>query len=157
MAQKPEIQYIGQFYVYGSEAKKLAAEEQKKRARTRLPLTRLRNIRKIYVDPVAICGMAVAVLMLVTMALGGIQVWEAWDDYTIMSEHLSETRRENARLERTYRNGYNLEEIEAAALTMGMVPVSELPTLDVTVTVPAPEKEMTQWDEFLWFLDGLLE
>ena len=44
MVQKPKIQYIGQFYVHGSEAKKLELLEQKKKARTKLPLARLQQI-----------------------------------------------------------------------------------------------------------------
>ena len=59
MVRKPDIQYVGQFYVYGSEAKQLAQQTEKKKARTRLPLERLQNIQKVYVDPVALVGMVV--------------------------------------------------------------------------------------------------
>ena len=34
MAAKPEIQYVGQFYIYGSEAKKLEPKRQEKKKNT---------------------------------------------------------------------------------------------------------------------------
>ena len=54
MAQKPKIQYIGQFYVHGSEARALALEEERKQAKARRPLARLQQVELIYVDPVAV-------------------------------------------------------------------------------------------------------
>ena len=74
MNQKPKIQYVGQFYVHGSEARKLQLQEEKRQAKTKLPLARIKAIEKIYVDPVALVGIAVAVMMLVTMVLGAIQL-----------------------------------------------------------------------------------
>ena len=74
MVQKPKIQYIGQFYVHGSEARALEQQEQKKKAKTKLPLARLERIEKIYVDPVALAGIAVAVVMLAVMVLGAVQL-----------------------------------------------------------------------------------
>ena len=47
MNQKPKIQYIGQFYVHGSEARALELQEQKKQAKTRLPLAKLEPIEKV--------------------------------------------------------------------------------------------------------------
>ena len=73
MAKKPEIQYVGQFYVYGSEAQVVAP---KKKAQFRLPKPKLEleKIEKIYVDPVALLGLAVAVVMLVCMVVGACQI-----------------------------------------------------------------------------------
>ena len=42
MSQKPKIQYVGQFYIHGSEARQLELQEKKKRAKSKLPLERLR-------------------------------------------------------------------------------------------------------------------
>ena len=36
MNQKPKIQYIGQFYIHGSEARALELQEQKKQAENNL-------------------------------------------------------------------------------------------------------------------------
>lgn len=158
MVRKPDIQYVGQFYVYGSEAKKLAEQEQKK-AKTSLPLERLRSIRHIYVDPVALFGMAVAVVMFVTMIIGAVNIRGAWDEYETMQRYVTELKQENVRLELEYHEGYNLTDIKSTAVSLGMVPVSELQTMTVSVTVPQPEPEPTAWEEFKdyvqWFIDGL--
>ena len=98
MNQKPKIQYVGQFYVHGSEARQLQMQEQKRQAKTRLPLLRLQAIEKIYVDPVALVGIAVAVVMLVTMVLGAVQLKRDWDQYERVSAYVSELKRENARM-----------------------------------------------------------
>ena len=46
MNQKPKIQYVGQFYVHGSEARQLQLQEQKRQAKTKLPLARIQKIER---------------------------------------------------------------------------------------------------------------
>ena len=159
MAQKHEIQYVGQFYIHGSEARKLAEEKKKNAAKTILPLERLKSIQKIYVDPVALIGLTVAVFMAVTMVLGAMNIRQAWDAYEDMQDHLTWLKGENARLSVEYTHGYDLEEIEAAAITLGLVPRDSLNTVPVQVTVPEIPEEPTAWealrDYIEWFVDGL--
>ena len=155
MNQKPKIQYVGQFYVHGSEARQLQLQEEKRQAKTKLPLAKIQAIEKIYVDPVALAGIAVAVVMLVTMVLGAVQLKRDWDQYERVSAYVSELKRENARLNHAYRASYDLADIESKALAMGMVPKSELETMAVTVTVPQPEPELTRTEEIKLFLEGL--
>ena len=157
MVQKPKIQYIGQFYVHGSEAQVLAPKKEQRKAKTKLPLARLEKIEKVYVDPVALVGILVAVVMLVTMVVGALQIRTCWDEYEVMSDYLSDVKRENAQLTHTYRSGYNLEEIRIKALAIGMVPEDEVETMTVTVTLPEPEPETTLWDDIVWFMEGLFE
>lgn len=155
MNQKPKIQYVGQFYVHGSEARKLQLQEEKRQAKTKLPLARIKAIEKIYVDPVALVGIAVAVMMLVTMVLGAIQLKRDWDQYEQVAAYVSELKKENARMNHLYRSSYDLEDIKTKAVSMGMVPKSELQTMAVTVTIPAPEVEPTRMEEIKFFLEGL--
>ena len=159
MAQKHDIQYVGQFYIHGSEAKELAAKQQQNKAKTILPLERIRNIQKIYVDPVALFGIAVAVFMAFTMVLGAVNIRNAWNEYETMQSYLTDLKEENARLSLEYSDGYDLAEIEAAAITLGLVPRAEVTSVPVRVTVPVPEEEPTAWEEFKdyarWFIDGL--
>ena len=154
MASKPEIQYVGQFYVYGSEAAQVAP---KWRPRFQLPRPRLEleKIEKIYVDPVALIGLVVAAVMLIAMVVCACQIHSSWQEYEEMSHYLSELKRENARLEHNYYTSYDLQEVEAQAIAMGLVPLDQIPTLSVRVTVPVPEPEETAWDEFVWFIQGL--
>lgn len=154
MARKPEIQYVGQFYVYGSEAKAVAP---KKRPQFQLPKPRLEleKIEKIYVDPVALIGLVVAAVMLICMVVGACQIKSCWQEYEEVSHYLSELKRENARLEHTYHTSYDIDEVAAKAEAMGLVSMDQIPSMSVRVTVPPTEQEMTAWDEFVWFMKGL--
>ena len=155
MASKPKIQYIGQFYIHGSEARALELEQEKRKAKTTLPLERLQKIEKIYVDPVALIGIAVAVVMLVTMVVGALQIRDDWAAYERMSGYVSQLKRENAELTHTYRSSYDLEDIRVKATAMGMVPKAEVETMTVTVTIPEPEPEVSRIDEIRTFLEDM--
>ena len=159
MARKPEIQYIGQFYVYGSEAQKVALEQKQKKAKTKLPEAMPQTTRVICLDPVAICGVLVAVMMICTMILGAVHIQDAWDDYEDMQDYLTYLKSENARLSLEYSEGYVLSDVEDAALALGLVPVGEVETIPVSVSVPEVVEEPSAWEQFksdvTWFIDGL--
>lgn len=155
MNQKPKIQYVGQFYVHGSEARQLQLQQEQRQAKTKLPLARIQQIEKIYVDPVALVGIAVAVVMLVTMIIGAVQIKRDWDQYEQVSSYVSELKRENARMSHAYRASYDLEDIRIKAEAMGLVPKSELQTTAVVVTVPVSQPEPTRMEEIQFFLEGL--
>ena len=155
MNQKPKIQYVGQFYVHGSEARQAQHQEEKRQAKTKLPLAKIKAIEKVYVDPVALAGIAVAVVMLVTMVLGAVQIKRDWDQYERDSAYVSQLKKENARLNHAYRLSYDLEDIKSKALAMGLVPQSDLEPVTVTVTIPQREPELTRIDEIRLFLEGL--
>ena len=155
MNQKPKIQYVGQFYVHGSEARQLQLQEEKRQAKTKLPLARIQQIEKVYVDPVALAGIAVAVVMLVTMVLGAVQIKRDWEQYEQVSAYVSELKKENARKNHAYRMSYDLADIETKARAMGLVPRTELETMTVSVTVPEKVPQMTRMEEIRFFLEGL--
>ena len=155
MSQKPKIQYVGQFYIHGSEARQLELQEKKKQAKSKLPLERLRKVEVVYLDPVAIFGIVTALVMLAVMILGVLQIRDDWEDYRAMSNYVSRLNSENAELQADYRSKYDLEDIRVKAQALGMVPRSELETQTVYVTVPQPEPEMTWLEELQWFLTGL--
>ena len=156
MASKPKIQYIGEFYIHGSEAKVLAPKEQP-RHKSRLPKLRIEKLQCLYIDPFALTGMVAALVLTVVMVFGAVQIGSAWDRYELWSDRVGDLRQQNAALELEYRNGYDLEEIRSAALAMGMVPVEELPSVAIQVTMPVAEPEPTMWEDFLWLLAGLFE
>ena len=69
MDQKPVIQYVGQFYVYGSEVK--APKKKQQSAKVFLPKKpKTGKERRIYVDPVAMGGIVLAVAVLVALCIG---------------------------------------------------------------------------------------
>ena len=155
MAAKPEIQYVGQFYVYGSEAKKLAPKQQPKKNHFQTPAVRPDNTVRIYVDPVALAGILVAVFMLVALVFSAVQIKPTWQEYNEVKDYMVELKRENAELEHKYRTGFDLEEIRAKALAIGMIPATEAQTIIVKVTIPEPEVEPTVWEDMVWFVKGL--
>ncbi len=157
MIQKPEIQYIGQFYVYGSEAKKLEPKKERKLPKTMLPMERLRKREKLYLDPVAMVAMVVAVVMLVTMIVGALQLQEDWKEYHMTSRYLSYLHRENARLELEYQLSFDLEEIRSKALALGLKPKEEAVQKSVPLVLPEPDTEENQEKGLVTFWKGLWE
>ena len=155
MNQKPKIQYVGQFYIHGSEARQLELQEKKKHAKSKLPLERLRKVEVIYLDPVAIFGIVTALVLLAVMTVGVLQIRDDWKDYQTMSNYVSRLNSENAELKADYRSQYDLEDIRVKAQALGMVPKTELEVRTVYVTMPQPEPEMTWLEEVQWFLCGL--
>ena len=155
MSQKPKIQYVGQFYIHGSEARQLELEAKRKQAKSKLPMERLRSIREIYLDPVAIGGIVTALVLLAVMIVGALQLRDDWQDYRVMDNYVSRLNSENAKLTEEYRSQYDLEDVRSKAEALGMVPREDLETRSVYVTVPQPEPETTWWEHLQWFLEGL--
>ena len=155
MSQKPKIQYVGQFYIHGSEARQLEQEAKRKQAKSKLPLERLRSVREISLDPVAIGGILVSLMLLAVMIVGALQLKTDWANYRVMDSYVSRLSSQNAKLTEEYRSQYDLDDIRSKAQALGMVPREELQTRSVYVTVPQPEPEPTWWENLQWFLEGL--
>ncbi len=155
MAQKPEIQYIGQFYVHGSEARELARKNERKKAKTQLPLHRFERIRKVHVDPLAIGSILMAAVLLVTMVMGALSLETAWQELDTARQYVYELQKTNRTLTNQYRSQIDLEQVRSAALAMGMIPVAEATVMRIHVTVPQPEPERTWLDDLVWFVEGL--
>ena len=155
MAAKPEIQYVGQFYVYGSEARKLEPKRQARREKSVVHQQHTEQVRVISIDPVALVGLAVAVAMLICLAVSAVGIKDTWQEYDQINKYMTYLKQQNADLEHTYTNGYDLAEVEAAAIALGMIPATEANTIILSVTVPEPEPEPTVWEDFTWFLKGL--
>lgn len=155
MAQKPEIQYIGQFYVHGSEAKKLAPQNEQKKAKTELPQHRFERIRKVHVDVLALSSILVAAVLMITMVAGTLSLQTAWQELHVAQEYVYELESRNATLAAAYRSGYDLEEVRSAATALGMIPVEEAQVVSLQVTVPEVQPESTLLDDIVWFLEGL--
>ncbi|MBO7252817.1 MAG: hypothetical protein J6V25_09370 [Oscillospiraceae bacterium] len=154
MTQKPKIQYIGQFYVHGSEARALELEQPRK-PKTKLPLAKLEQVEKIHVDPVALVAIAVAMVMMVTMILGVQQLYTDWQEYRAQAQHVHELREINHTKQDEFRSTYDLDDIRAKATALGMIPKEEAQHMTVTVTLPEPAEEMSWWDNVVWFVTGL--
>lgn len=155
MANKPEIQYVGQFYIYGSEARELAKKKEQKKANTKLPLHRFERVRKIHVDVLALTSLVTAGILLVAMVMGALSLQSAWQELEIAQQYVYELQDTNRVLTAQYRSSYNLEEIRSAALALGMVPLDDSQVRKLKVTMPVPEPEPTLLEDILWFWNGL--
>ena len=155
MASKPEIQYIGQFYIHGSEAKAPEIKQEQEKLEYKLPLHRFEKVQKVHVDPLAICSIALAIVMLVCMVSATLQLQSAWQTLDTANQYVYELEAVNRQRVQLYHSSYNLEEIRAAAATMGMIPVEEATVMAIAVMVPEPEQKPTLWEDIVWFMEGL--
>ena len=155
MVKKPEIQYIDRFYVHGSEARVLELKPKRRIIKTVLPLSAPDHTVRIAVDPVALCGILVAIVMLVMLIAGAIQYANVCRQYQDMMDYTITVQNENVNLKQQYQGSYDLDIIEDQALALGMIPVSEVKVIHVDAQVPQREPEMTFWEELDWLLEGL--
>ena len=153
MANKPEIQYVEQFFIPGSEAPQLQPQRGGQPARK--PRVQQEKKIRILVDPVAMLGLVVAVTMLVLMAVGVYQYNAASRRNEAVNDYLLQLKDTNITREYQYRTKLDLNKIAEQAKALGMIPASEAQTITVHVEVPQPEPENTWWDDLVWFLEGL--
>lgn len=155
MVKKPEIQYIDKFYVHGSEARVLELKPKRRIIRTVLPLSVPDHTIKIGIDPVAICGIAVAVALLVALVLGTVQYVQVCREYRAMMDYVVSVQNENVELRESYRSQVDLAAVEERALELGMIPIEMADRITIKVDKPVVEPEETIWDEIEWFCKGL--
>jgi len=152
MAQH-RVQYI-QFYTDGTAARKLEIAAQERKT-IRLPSVKKQKRRKIYVDPVAILGVGVAICMLIVMAVGFGQLDNARQEAAAMEQYVTQLSKENEALTSEYAASYDLEAVEKTALALGMVPSQQVPVREITVTVPQIQQTPTVWENIGTFLTSL--
>ena len=154
MAQKPKIEYVGRSYLFGSEAPKI--EEHHRTLKSLLPAIKLERFRNIYIDPVGLLGLTVAVVLLVMLVAGALQMRQTRAEYDAMKTYLSDLKRENAQLSHAYHTSYDLDEIREQAEKIGMVDGNDTERFTVIFSVPEHQEEPSAWDEFVWLISGLL-
>ena len=160
MAQKPykhNIEYIEQYYSYGSEAKVVEFNPAFQEKKAQVPKQEKEPVTTLCIDPIAFCGLMVAVVMLVVMIAGVIHFNVICQDHAIMENYVNQLRDENIRLNQQYHAGYDLEQIGITARTLGMIPVEEAQTISIQVQVPVRQPEPGFLDHLVWFLSGLFE
>lgn len=154
MARQPEILYINA-YVSGSTAFQMEAAPVRKKKRVKLPKMHQEKKRAIPVDPVAIGGIVVAVVMLVLLLVGFVRLQNARAEVIALENYVSALENKNQQLQNTYSSGYDLEEIERIALAMGLVPSSQVPQISLEIEIPHETPAPTAWESFCAFLTGL--
>ena len=155
MAQRTSVQYV-RFYTEGTAARKLEYAVPEKKITTVLPKPKKVKRRKIYVDPVAILGVAVAICMLVVMAVGINQLKQANAEAVMMEQYVNRLAFENKELAEQYEDSYDIEMVKQTAEALGMVPREEVPVTTIEVTVPVEVvEEPTVWETIGTLLTNL--
>lgn len=153
MAQKTKVDYVRFSYTYGSEAR--AVETKPVVPRIPLPKINLEKFQKLYVDPLAVGGIAAAILLLAALISGCFTLYGQLQQRDQMKDYLSELKHEKAQLNYTYHSGFDAEEVRQVAERSGLVDAGEAEHTRVYVTVPEAEQEMTWWEETKWVLSQL--
>ena len=142
MARKTTERYV-RYYTFGSTAAKLDRRERK----AALPEYKTPQKRKpIAVDPIALVGSAVAVLLAVLMLVGLAQVAHTSAQVRKLETQVMTLELEQEQLRQKYENGYDLEEVRVAAESMGMIPAED--AIHVRVEMPA---ETVQIEHLSWW------
>lgn len=139
MARKYNDRYV-RFYTFGSTAAKVEQERSASLPKYTKPPKR----KPIPFDPVAFVGCTVAVLLLVLMIVGFAQVAHTAAQVKQVQTEIMGLEMERQMLEERYEAGYDLDEVRAAALSMGMVSVEY--ANHVRVDVPAQVAEISHLD-----------
>lgn len=158
MALQPDIQYVPFYYVEGSAARKVEHRATPAKAAPVPTPKRRRSRRKtVAVDPVAITGLLVVVVLMCAMVVGFAQYSASLERNAQMSQYISELEAENAQLQQQYQDGYDLEDIQDIAGALGMVPAEDVEQITIDVELPQQETEaqLSFWESVATFLAGL--
>ena len=149
MAQKAEIQYGSQFSGYGSDP----APVKKKK-----PFVFKKKEVKIHIfhiDPIAVLGIATAVVLCAAMIFGGFHLNRMWREHVQMKNYLAQLQEEHAALERKFVATFNMDEVKTMADSFGLVPETDMETRYIRVTPPEPKPKKGLFDDVKWFFKGL--
>ena len=135
MTRYPNVQYV-HFYTDGSAARKLEPVIPFKKNTVRIPAQKKSKRKVIYLDPVAVLSMAVALCLLVVMVLGVGRFYDAKAENDTMAAYVHYLQQENQRLTQEYVQSYDLNEIKQTAKALGMVPAQELGSVAIDVSIP---------------------
>ncbi len=155
MARKAEVRYIN-FYSAGSSAYKLdTVSAPKKKQAVPQPKQRKRKKILIRVDPVAVVGVFLALVMLIMMVVGLLQLGSAKKQAVQMQSYVLQLKEQNRALDEQYHAGFDPEEIRLIATQMGMIPIEHAQHIQISMPVSQPVEEPTVWETVYTFLVGL--
>ena len=153
MALQADVQYLN-CPVDGTAARKV---EHTQRMEAVPVYTRRRTERKVIaVDPVALCGIVLSAVMLISMVVGLFQYTSTLHQARQMNTYVQQLQQENLQLQQQYQDGYDIDEIMDIALEAGMVPVEELACVRIDMEAPQEEDtRMSFWETVTTFLTGI--
>ena len=150
MNYKGEIQYV-RFYTAGSAAEKLAPKAEKKVHRSRMPAPAAQSAPrpKLVIEPFALAGTAIALVLAILVVCGVQQVYQVSRQQAAVSQYVSTLLTENAALQTKYDQSYDLETVRNTAQSEGLVPVEQVRHIKIHVEEPVQAPQPTFW-EHVW-------
>ena len=156
MAMQPDIQYVPFCYVDGNAARKVQRQPEKKATQATAPKQRRAKRKVIAVDPVAISGIVIAVVMRVMLLAGYAEYTAVQEQKLQMQDYLTSLQLENAQLQQTFDSNVDMEYVEEVAGALGMVPAADANQIQIEVQLPTQETtQLTLWESITTFLAGL--
>lgn len=154
MAQRMNVEYI-RLYTVGSAALKLESALPEQKYNTQKLPHKAKKI-KLYIDPVAILSICVAVCMIVLMFVGFTHLHRAQVQVEVMQSYVDRLEVQHATLSNEYKEGYNLDQIRQSALEMQMIPAQQAAHISLYIPEePEQVAQITLWDRIGTFLTGL--
>lgn len=152
MAQQYSVQYI-RYQFDGSAARKVAPVAPLKTLK--LPRVKRHKRTVLRIDPIAMAGVVISVVMFAMMCVGVGQLRAAQQELQTMTAYVDTLQAHNASLETTFTEKCDLEEIERTALALGLVPKNQVKHVTIRVPQTPEDKTPGTWDRFYTFLTGL--
>ena len=154
MTRQTDVQYV-QYYTEGSTATKIEPVIQEDTFY--FPKVHKHKRKRLYVDPFAVAGTLVAIIMLISMGLGISHLKRARLETAQMEQYISQLVGENQSLSDQYAEGYDLDTVEKTAQALGMVPREEVKSVPLDVTVPelTVQEEPSVWEKISTFFEEL--
>ena len=154
MALKPDIMYVS-YYTAGSAAYDIERKPAKPKA---APVHKQRRVKKkvIAVDPVAVCGLLVAVCMFFALVAGVQDYQDSLEQAQRMNAYVEQLKNENTALQHTYENSYDADSVYEMATAIGMVPKENVEHVQIKVELPQQQEvQLSFWENVSLFLTGL--
>lgn len=153
MIRQPDIQYVS-YSIDGTAARKLDNRRAPVAQSPKAQPAHRRRRKVIKIDPVSLCAMAVACMMLVVMVVGLVRLGDANREAEQMDRYVMKLQEENNQLQVQYEENYDLEDVRQKALAMGLVP-KDVDHMRIPEAPVQMETKKTIWDEISNFLAGL--
>lgn len=155
MALKPDIMYVS-YYTAGSAAYDMERKVAKPKSAPVRKHRRSAKKRVIAVDPVALCGIVVAVCMFFALVSGVQEYQDTLLQNQRMQAYMEQLENENAALQLTYQNSYDANAVYEMATAIGMVPQDQVEHVQIRVDIPQQEEaQLSFWENVSLFLTGL--
>ncbi len=152
MAQRLDVQYI-QYYTDGNAARKAEIIEPFKTLR--LPKLKKKKVKVLRIDPVAVLGIAMSMVMLVLLTVGAVQLSVARQEAAAMESYVHQLQQENERLQTEFHEKLDLEDVRRTADALGLVPVEQVKHIALQVPETEDIETPNGWERLFTFLTGL--